>query len=159
MSFKVEILGFDKVKLVINQLGTELRPSQTRRIFDEAGRAVVSEAKNRVRKTGELSDAFRKDLSVYRKAGTTTQEFVLIGPRFRPYSIHGQSQKPAVIEQHNTTGFNQTSRKTKKGYRRGKVGAKDSNPVLEAWRFSGDKVNAGIQNGLKKIVDKIKAEL
>lgn len=157
-AFTCEIKGMDIVKQMVKNIGEELRPSQTRQIMDEGGRVVASEAKRSTKFPGQIGDAFRKDIAVSRdrsKSGKNA-EYVIVGPRFKPYAINGRDEKVAVIGQHLSEGFNQSDRVTKKGQRRGKVKARTNNPVLDGFRQSLPKMNAAINKGIVKHLNKVK---
>ncbi|MDE1971460.1 MAG: hypothetical protein KGI50_07845, partial [Patescibacteria group bacterium] len=137
MNLKMELKGLQNVKQMFKDIGHELSPSQVRGILSDAGHIIAKEARNEVELTGEIGELFKRDIGVYRdhKASNKSAEFVLVGPRFRQYSIHGKDQKVALIAQHETLGFHQTERLTTSGARRGKVAKQVHNPILDAMKL------------------------
>jgi len=156
--FTCEVKGLDVVKQMVKAIGEELRPANVRLIMDEAGRVVVQEAKRLTRYEGEIGNYFRQDLGVYRdrRKSAKNAEYVIIGPRFRPYNINQQSQKVAPIAQHMTKGFRQTDRRTRQGFKRGRVLEQENNPVLDAFSSSEGRRNAAINKGVVKYLNKVK---
>lgn len=157
MSIHAQVDGLDSVKKFFADMDQQLRASELRWVLDEAGKVVIKEAKKENPLQGIVRELFNKDLGVYRdnrsRQSTRGAEYVLVGPRFKPYTIHGQEQKIAVIAQHMTEGFQQTNRKG-----RGKVKTQTFNPVLNAYRETKEEQNKGIGRGIEKAVKKIKAK-
>src|SRR4051812_11496181 len=112
-TFNVEVQGLDSVKKLFSDIENDLSAAQLRGVLDDAGRIIISEAKAETPYTGIIAQMFKKDLGVYRDRRTTAKhaEYILVGERFKPYTIHGREQKVAVIAQHMTQGFSQTDRK------------------------------------------------
>ncbi len=157
-TFSCELQGFDKVKQMFVTMGIELSASENRAIIAVAGKQIVDAAKSLNPFTGDIGRDFAKDLAVQRDHSKSAKnaEYVIIGPRFKPYSIHGKEQKVALIAQHMTQGFNQTDRLTLKGQSRGRVTIQQSNPVIEAAENTKSTRDQGIQQGIEKQVQKIK---
>jgi hypothetical protein len=153
-TFNVEVQGLDIVKKLFSDIENQLSAAQLRGILDEAGKVIISQAKSEIPYTGTISEDFKKDLGVYRdrRKSAKNAEYVLVGPRFKPYTIHGKEQKVAVIAQHMTQGFSQSNRK---GH--GKVKYQTINPVLDAFQKTKTEQNNGINNGIVKRINKIKA--
>ena len=160
MKFSIKVEGFDKVKDMFKSIGFELSPSQVRGLLDSGGKIVLKEAKSDVEFTGDIAEDFKKDLAVYRDdvRSNKNSEHVIIGPRFKQYNIHGQPQKVALIAQHLTQGFAQTDRRTKSGQSRGRVGNQVANPMLKAFNTTKNTVQEGINKGVIKKLEKIKAK-
>jgi orotate phosphoribosyltransferase-like protein len=112
-TFNVEVQGLDIVKKLFSDIENQLSAAQLRGILDEAGKVIISQAKSEIPYTGTISEDFKKDLGVYRdrRKSAKNAEYVLVGPRFKPYTIHGKEQKVAVIAQHMTQGFSQSEQK------------------------------------------------
>lgn len=151
--FTAQVLGLDSVKKLFEDIGRDLSAAQLRGILDDAGRVIVSQAKSDTPYDGGIGEDFKKDLGVYRdrRKSAKNAQYVLVGPRFKPYTINGKSQKVAVIAQHLTEGFAQTDRS---GH--GRVKNQETNPVLNAFRKTKTQQNAGINNGIVKQCNRIK---
>lgn len=150
----IEVQGFEAVKKLFNDIENQLSASQLRGILDEQGKVIITEAKASTQFTGIIAEDFKKDLGVYRdRKSSKNAEYILVGPRFKPYSIRGKEQKVAVIAQHMTEGFRQTDRS---GH--GRVKDTKENPVLEAFSKTKTEQNAGINKGVVKQMNKIKAK-
>lgn len=159
MSFiTMELKGLEAVKKLFDDLEEHLRGSELRKILEPAGKLVLDQAKAEVPYTGEIGEAFKKDLAVYRDRGTRNAEYILVGARFKPYTIHGRPQKVALIAQHMTQGFAQTDRLTKKGKVRGRVRNQLINPVLDALRQTKDQINNKINEGVVRQLQKVKSK-
>ena len=159
--FQVELKNFDVVKRMFSEIGHQLSPSQVRGILDTAGQVIAKEAKAEVSLKGELGELLKKDIAVYRdrRLSSKNSEFVLIGPRFKKYTIRNQAnQNVAVIAQHMTQGFSQTNRETASGQHRGKVGLQQQNPVTSAARVKKNEVNGAIEKGVGKQLNKVKSK-
>lgn len=158
--FTVELIGADKVKNMFKDIGFELSAGQFRQVLDEGGRVIVNEAKQQMDYPGVIGEPLKRDLGVYRdrRPSAKNAEFVIVGPRFKPYSINGQTKKAALVAQHWTVAFHQTDRMTKAGKRRGRVRSSFlvANPVLGAFRSKKSELNAAFQKGVDKRVNKIK---
>jgi hypothetical protein len=158
--FSAELDGMDQVKAVFATLARELSPKETRAIVSEAGRVVVTQARREVPWHGMIGEYFKRDLGVYRDRGSAgaRAEYVLVGPRFKSYTIHGQDQKVATIAQHMAQGFRQTDRRTRSKGIRGRVIMQEPNPVLGAYRHTQSErqiaLNKGVNKQLKKIASK-----
>lgn len=157
-TFNVEVQGLDAVKQMFEDIGHQLSGSGIRAILDEAGKVIVNQARNETPYTGQIGDFFKRDLAVFRdhRSSAKNAEYVLIGPRFKLFNIHGKDQKAALIAQHMTTGFRQTERVTKAGRRRGKVSIQSVNPILDAFRRTEKERNDGIGKGVIKQLEKVK---
>jgi hypothetical protein len=160
MAFNVELQGMNKVKDMVRDMGVELSASQFRSTLDFAGRLIVSEAKRQENYPGVIGEDFKKDLGVYRdnRKSAKNVEWILVGPRFKNYTISGKEQKVTPIAQHITTGFKQTDRTTKAGQRRGRVKYIVSNPMKDALNAKKNEVNGAILKGAIKSVNKIKSK-
>lgn len=157
----VELRGLDGVKAMFDDLGHQLSAAQVRGILDSAGQIIAKEAKIETELKGELGTLFKQDIGVYRdnRKSAKSAEYILIGPRFKPYTIRKQSgQKIALIAQHMTLGFQQTDRTTKSGQSRGKVEDQLHNPVLGALQVKKGEVNGAIEKGVVKQLNKTKAK-
>ncbi len=155
----MELKGFENVKEMFKSVGYELSPSQVRGILDSAGQIVAKEAKNETDLPGELGELFKKDIGVYRdhRASSKNAEFILIGPRFKKYTIRNQSgQTIAAIAQHMTKGFQQTERETQAGQKRGHVEIQEQNPVVGALNAKRNEIEEAIQIGVEERLDKVK---
>lgn len=154
-TFSAKVEGLDAVKKLFSDMENDLSAAQLRGILDEAGRVIIQEAKSENPMEGELRTLFNKDLGVYRDRRKSAKhaEYVLVGPRFKPYTIHGQQQKVAVIAQHVTEGFHQTDRG---GH--GVVSHQTPNPVLGAYQATKSEQNSGINKGVQKQIRKIKSK-
>lgn len=157
---KVELIGLDKVKQALADLTGEFRPAQLRAILDAPGRLVVNSAKQKVPFSGEIAEAFKKDLGVYRdrRKAAAAVEWILIGPRFKAYTINGHEQKVAIIAQHMTEGFKQTDRKTKGGLLRGRVASRSQNPMVLGYEAVKGEVNQSINESIVKNINKVKSK-
>jgi len=156
--FSVELQGFDEVKRLFSDIDKELSASQTRSIIDEIGKVVVNQARHEIPWNGQIGEFFKRDLGVSRDRGSKYAEYVLIGPRFKSYNIHGTDQKVAVIAQHMTQGFSQTDRETKSTGQRGRVKDQTINPVLDAYEKTKGEHDHAIQTGVDKQIKKLKAK-
>lgn len=160
--FTVELQGMDKVRNLFKDMGAELTPSKFRSTLDDAGRIIVKEAKQQEEYPGQLGEAFKKDLSVYRDTRKSARnvEWILVGPRFKPYLINGRQKKAAMVVQHITSGFTQHARKTSAGLNRGVVSSRFvvKNPMISAFNAKRNELNAGVQKGVVRVVNKLKAK-
>jgi hypothetical protein len=157
--FSASIHGFDQVKRALADIERSLTAAQVRGVLDEPGRVMVQEAKNTNPFTGELGAVLNKDLGVYRdrRKASRHAEYVIVGPRYKRYTIRGKEATPALIAQHATVGFRQTDRYTRAGQRRGRVGTRYENFMKETFTRSRPRVQAAIEEGLVKVAKKIKA--
>lgn len=159
--FTVELKGLESVKAMFKDIGHELSASRTRAILDSAGQILAKEARNEVELKGELGQLLKKDIGVYRDNSKSAKnaEYVLVGPRFKKYTIRTQSdQKVALIAQHMTVGFNQTDRRTQSGQSRGHTAIQMHNPVIDAAKTKKNEINSAIEKGVNKQLDKTKAK-
>lgn len=158
--FTAEVQGMDEIKRLFEDLNKELSAKQTRSIIDEAGRVIVKQARTEIPWNGMIGEFFKRDLGVYRdhSSSSGSSEYVLVGPRFKNYTIHGQDQKVAIIAQHMTEGFAQTDRETESKGRRGKVKMQTINPVLDAYRNTVSERAIALQKGVTKQLNKLKAK-
>lgn len=157
----IELKGMETVKAMFAEIGHQLSASQVRGILDIAGQVIAKEAKNEVELKGELGQLLKKDIAVYRdnNKSASKAEYVLIGPRFKRYTIRKQTdQKIALIAQHMTAGFKQTDRKTRSGETRGMVSEQVHNPITDAARNKKKDVNGAIEKGVNKQLNKVKAK-
>lgn len=157
----VELKGMETVKAMFKDIGHQLSAAQVRGILDSAGQIIAKEAKTETELKGELGDLFKQDIGVYRdnRKSAKGAEYILIGPRFKPYTIRKQSgQKVALIAQHMTQGFKQTDRTTQSGQPRGKVQEQVHNPVLGALQAKKGEVNGAIERGVEKQLNKTKTK-
>jgi len=155
----MELKNFEPVKSLFKEIGHQLSPSKVRSILDSAGQIIAKEAKVEIQLKGELGTLLKKDIGVYRdnRKSAKNAEYVLIGPRFKRYTIRRQSdQKVALIAQHYIEGFRQTERVTKKGQVRGRVAERIQNPVSNAARVKKGDVNDAIKVGVNKQLRKVK---
>jgi hypothetical protein len=159
-AFSVELVGYDKVKAMFKEMEIELSASQNRAIIAEAGKQIIDEAKMINPFDGDIGEDFSKDLAVTRdrRRAAKNAEYVMVGPKFKMYVIHGRDQKVATIAQHMTTGFRQTDRKTKQGEKRGRVREQQINPVLKAEEITKESRATGIQKGVDKLIKKLKRQ-
>lgn len=151
--------NFDPIKNLFKEIGHQLSPAKVRSILDSAGQIIAKEAKIEIQLKGELGTLLKKDIGVYRdnSKSAKTAEYILIGPRFKKYTIRRQpDQKIALIAQHMTEGFRQTERTTKKGQSRGRVSQQVQNPVMNAARVKKGEVNSAIKVGVDKQLRKVK---
>lgn len=158
---QVELKGLEGVKAMFDDIGYQLSSANVRSILDSAGQIIAKEARNEVELTGELGDLIKKDIDVYRdhRKSAKNAEYILIGPRFKQYTIRNQAgQKVGVIAQHMTMGFNQTDRKTHSGQIRGRVMEQGHNPVSGALEVKKGDINDAIEKGVNKQLDKVKAK-
>ncbi len=156
-----ELKGFENIKSMFANFEHELSASQVRGILDSAGQIVAKEAKNEVELKGELASLLKKDIGVYRdnRKSAKNAEYILIGPRFKPYTIRNQSnQKVGLIAQHMTVGFRQTDRKTRGGQIRGRVAEQEHNPVSGALATKKSEINGAIEKGVNKQLNKVKSK-
>lgn len=156
-----ELKGFESVKAMFNSVGHELSTTQVRSILDVAGNVVAKEARQEVELKGELGTLLKKDIGVYRdnKKSAKSAEYILIGPRFKRYTIRNQAgQKVGLIAQHMTIGFRQTDRKTRDGQIRGRVGEQFHNPMSGALQVKKNEVNGAIEKGVNKQLNKVKTK-
>lgn len=159
--FTVELKGMEKVKAMFADVGHQLSAAQVRGILDPAGQIIAKEAKAEVELKGELGTLFKQDIGVYRdnRKSAKGAEYILIGPRFKRYTIRNQSgQKVGLIAQHMTQGFRQTDRVTESGQRRGKVHEQVHNPISGALQSKKGEVNGAIEKGVNKQLNKTKAK-
>jgi hypothetical protein len=156
----MELKGLDEVKRALADLTGEYRPAQLRNILDPAGNLVKNAAKARVQFPGILAEDFKKDIAVTRdrRKVAASAEYIIIGPRFKNYTINRKEQKVAVIAQHITEGFNQTERTTKSGQKRGKVSYRVENPMTQGLADARSGVNTAINVGIVKGLNKVKAK-
>lgn len=158
---QAELKGLESVKAMFAEIGHQLSASQVRGIIDAGGQVIAKAAKENVTLKGELGDLFKKDIAVYRdrRKSSSQGEFVLIGPRFRPYTLRNQmDQKVGVIAQHMTIGFGQTERTTQKGQKRGHVENQQQNPVLNAYYQQKSNIQTGIEKGVNRQLNKVKSK-
>jgi len=156
-----ELKGFDIVKAMFKSVEHELSTTQVRSILDVAGNVVAKEARQEVELKGELGTLLKKDIAVYRdsKKSAKSAEYILIGPRFKQYTIRNQTgQKVGLIAQHMKIGFRQTDRKTRSGETRGRVGEQFHNPVSGALQTKKNEVNGAIEKGVNKQLNKVKSK-
>lgn len=156
MTFNVEVEGLDVIKKMFIDMEAKLRPSETRKILDAGGKVIAQTAKGIVPLKGEIGRKFRQDISVYRdnRKSAKNAEYVIIGPRFKQYQLkNNRSEKVAIVAQHMTIGFRQTDRRG-----RGRVKDIFSNPILNAYKSNKNQVNDGINNGLRKQLQKVKSK-
>ena len=160
MKILADVKGFENIKRIFDSIGFTLSASQVRGILDGAGKVILKEAKNDVEFTGEIADDFKKDLAVYRdnRKSEKNKEYIIIGPRFKQYTIHGQPQKVALIAQHLTQGFQQSERFTSKGQKRGKVKDQKINPMAKAYKTTKDEAQLGMDKAIKKKLEVIKSK-
>lgn len=158
--FTAKLEGLDEVKRLFEEINKELSARETRSIIDEAGRVIVKQARTEIPWNGMIGEFFKRDLGVYRdhSSSSANAEYVLVGPRFKSYTIHGQDQKVAIIAQHMTEGFAQTERDTQSKGRRGKVKMQTINPVLDAYRNTVSERAVAVQKGVTKQLNKLKAK-
>ena len=156
----VQLQGMEGVKSMFRDIGHELSASQVRGIIDQAGQIVAKEAKSQVPEKGLIGQLLKKDIGVYRdnRKSKRNAEFVLVGPRFKQYNIHGKDQKVALIAQHMTLGFNQTDRATSKGQKRGHVAEQFHNPVTSAFQVKKTELGRGIEKGVNKQLNRVKSK-
>lgn len=156
----VELKGMDSVKQMFASIKHELSPAQVRGLMDSAGQLLAKEARSEVEEQGEIGQFFKQDIGVSRdhRKSARNAEYILVGPRFKNYTIHGQSQKVATIVQHMTEGFSQTERETRKGERRGHVAMQFQNPILNALQSKKDEISGAIEKGVNKQLDRVKAK-
>lgn len=158
---KAELKGMEGVKRMFAEIGHQLSASQVRSIIDAGGQVVAKQAKENVTIQGELGQLLKKDIGVYRdrRKSSAKGEFVLIGPKFRQYTIRNQQgQKVGVIAQHMTVGFGQTERTTQKGQKRGHVENQMQNPVLDAYYQTKGQIQQGIEKGVNRQLNKVKSK-
>jgi len=155
--FTCEVKGMDIVKAMVRSIGEEMNANNVRSIMNEAGNVVIKEARRRTAYKGLIGLYYRKDLASSRdRRSSKNAEYVLIGPRFREYNLQSGAEKVAVIAQHLTVGFRQTDRKTKNGFRRGRVLSQVNNPVLDAFDNTESQRNSAINKGVVKYLTKVK---
>lgn len=156
-----ELKGFEDVKAMFADVGHNLSASQIRGIVSVAGEIIAKEEKQDIELKGELGQLLKKDIGVYRdtRKSAKNAEYVLVGPRFRPYTIRNQSgQKVGLIAQHFTIGFRQTDRKTRDGQIRGRVSEQVHNFASTALMVKKNEVNGAIEKGVNKQLNKTKSK-
>lgn len=155
--FTCEVKGLDIVKAMIRNIGEEMAPANVRTVLNEAGNVVIREAKRRTSYKGLIGQYYKSDLASYRdRRSSKKAEYIIVGPRFREYNLKGGAQKVAVVAQHITKGFRQTDRKTRSGFRRGRVRDQVNNPVLDAFNGTEAQRNGAINKGVNKYLNKVK---
>lgn len=156
----LELQGLGEVKKAIEELRGHYKPSALRSMLEAPGKLVVKEAKSRVVYPGQIGEAFKRDLSVYRdnRKVARNAEYVLVGPRFRQYSIRGKDRKVALIGQHITLGFRQTDRHTKGGLSRGRVIERFDNPMKEGLEAAKPGINDSINGSIVKNLEKLRTK-
>lgn len=159
--FTIELKGLDAVKNMFKEMEHQLSTTQVRGILDSAGQIIAKEAKSEVELKGELGTLLKKDIGVYRdnRKSQKKAEYILIGPRFKRYTIRRQpDQKVALIAQHYTEGFRQTDRRTSSGRSRGRVRNRVQNPVTNAARIKRNEINGAIEKGVNKQLNRVKTK-
>lgn len=155
--FTAELEGMDHIKALFAGLNKELSAKETRSIIDEAGRVVVTQARREIPWYGQIGEFFKRDLGVYRDRASSgaAAEYVLVGPRFKSYAIHGRDQKVALIAQHMARGFRQTDRRTRGKGIRGRVRAQSENPIMSAYRHTKEARQDALAKGVRKQLAKL----
>lgn len=156
----LELIGLNTVKKAIEELRGHYKPALLRTMLDAPGRIVVKEAKARVTYPGQIGDAFRQDIAVQRDKRRTAKdaEYIVIGPRFRSYSLRGKDRKVALVAQHLTVGFRQTDRRTRSGQLRGRVALQMDNPMRAGLEAAKPGINQSIDQSIQRNIEKLKAK-